>query len=60
MLHLHSGSYHALMNSVNFQREVKSLTSSGGEFQILGPNVRMSLGSFQLTLQVVVFPLLTT
>ena len=26
-------------DSVNFGREVKSLTSSGREFQILGPNV---------------------
>ena len=28
-----------LTNSINFGREVKSLTSSGREFQILGPNV---------------------
>ena len=39
MLRLHSGPYHVLMNSVNFGREVKSFTSSGREFQILGPNV---------------------
>ena len=39
MLHLHSGSYHVLMNSVKFGREVKSFTSSGRELQILGPNV---------------------
>ena len=39
MVHLHSGPYHILMNSVNFGREVKSLMSSGREFQILGPKV---------------------
>ena len=30
---------HVLMNSVNFGREVKPLTSSGREFQILGLSV---------------------
>ena len=55
MLHLHSGPYHVLINSVNFGREVKSLTSSGREFQILCPNV---LKLFSLN--VVVFALLTT
>ena len=55
MLHLHLGPYHILMNSVNFGREVKSLTSSGEEFQILGPNV------FRLfSPNVVVFTLLMT
>ena len=39
MLHLHSGPYHVLMNSVSFGREVKSLTSSGREFLVLGSNV---------------------
>ena len=43
------------MNSVNFGREVKSFTSSGREFQILGPNV-LSL----FLPNVVVFALLTT
>ena len=38
MSHLHSGSYHVLINSVHFGRGVKPLTSSGSEFQILGPN----------------------
>ena len=37
MLHPHLGPFHVLINSVNFGREVKSLTSSGREFQILGP-----------------------
>ena len=39
MLHLHSGLYHILMNSVNFWGGVNSLTLSGREFQIFGPNV---------------------
>ena len=39
MLHLHLGPYHVFMKSVNFWREVMSLTSSGKEFQIVGPNV---------------------
>ena len=39
MLHVYSGPYHVLMNSKNFEREVKSSTSSSREFQILGPNV---------------------
>ena len=42
------------MNSVNFWREIKSLTSSGREFQILGPN---DLKLFSRN--VVVFALLT-
>ena len=55
MMHLHSGQYHVLINSVNFGREVKSLTSSGREFQILCLNVlRLFL------LNVVVFALLRT
>ena len=40
MLHLHSDPYYALMNSINFGREVQSLMSSGREFQILGHSVR--------------------
>ena len=55
MLHLHSGPYHVLMNSVNFGREVKSLTSSGREFQILGPNVLRLFST-----NIVVFSLLMT
>ena len=39
MLHMHSGPYHVLINSVNVGTEVKCLTSSGREFQILCPNV---------------------
>ena len=44
-----------LMNSVNFVRKVKSSTSSGREFQILGPNVLRLLSS-----NVLVVALLTT
>ena len=55
MLLLHSGPYHVLMNSVNFVREVKSLTSSGRKFQILGPNVLKLFSS-----EVAVYALLTT
>ena len=55
MLNLHSSPYHVLMDSVNFGRQVKSLTSSGRELQILDPNV---LRLF--TPNVVVFILLTT
>ena len=55
MLHLHLGPYHILMNSVNFGREVKSLTSSGRESQALGPIV---LGPFSP--DVVVFTKLAT
>ena len=47
--------YHVLINSVNFGREVNSLTSSGREFQILGSNV---LRLFSVN--VVVFALLIT
>ena len=55
MLNLHSSPYHVLMNSVNFGREVKTLTSSGREFQILGPDV------FRLfSPNIVVFVLITT
>ena len=39
MLHVHFGPNQVFMNSVNFGREVKSFTSSGREFQILGPSV---------------------
>ena len=39
MLHLHSGLYHVFMNFVNFGREVKSLTSPGRKFQIVGRNI---------------------
>ena len=55
MLHLHSGPYHVLMNPLNFGREGKSLTSSGRESQILGPNVLRIFSS-----NFVVFALLTT
>ena len=55
MLHLHSGPYHVFTNSVNFGKEVKSLTFSGREFQVVGPNV------FRLfSLKVSFFALLTT
>ena len=43
------------MTSLNFWREVKSLTSLSREFQILGPYVLRLFSS-----KVVVFPLLTT
>ena len=55
MLHVHSGPYHVLLNSVNFGREVKSFASLGREFQILGPNVLKLFST-----KVVVFALLTT
>ena len=55
MLHLHSGPYHVLMNSVYFGREVKSLMSSGREFEIFRPNVLRLFSP-----NVVVFALLTT
>ena len=55
MLHFCSVLYHVLMNSVNFGREVKSLMSSGEEFQILGPNVFRPFSP-----NVVVFTLLMT
>ena len=55
MLHLHSGPYHLLMNSVNFGREVKSLMSSDREFQVLGPSVLRLFSP-----NVVAFALLTT
>ena len=55
MLHLHSGPDHALLNPVNFGGEVKSLTYSGREFQILGPYVLRPFSP-----NVVVFTLLMT
>ena len=51
MLHLHFGPYHALMSSVNFGKEVKFLSSSGREFQILGPSVLRLFIFFELYLK---------
>ena len=39
VLHLYLGAYHVFMSSVNWGREVKSLTSWAGEFQILASSV---------------------
>ena len=52
---LHSGPWNVLINSLNFRREVKPLTSSGREFQTLGSSVLRLFSP-----NVVVFTLLTT
>ena len=48
MLHLRSGPYQVLMNSVNFGREVQSLTSLGRELEVLGRNILRLFFSYAL------------